>query len=160
MAPLLAALLILAAVIAAARRWLQAPAAVLALLLRQPLPPPPPPPQQERPGATTAATSSAPPLVFLSHAGEEKKGIVDFLFQLLTHHYELDTVFLDDYSLETGTCSEPAMMDAIGQAPVGAPAVPATGTRGGGGGRACLPQAQFAVAASSRLFCRGLFTLS
>jgi hypothetical protein len=71
--------------------------------------------------AAGAAASPAPPLVFLSHAGEQKRGIVSNLHSLLTKTYEVAPVFLDEFSLESGTYNEPAMLGAISGAPVGAP---------------------------------------
>jgi hypothetical protein len=71
-------------------------------------------------GATAAAASPSPPLVFLSHAGEQKRHVVDCLHTLLTRTYDVAPVFLDEHTLEPGTHNEPAMRDAVGRAPVGA----------------------------------------
>ena len=72
--------------------------------------------------SSSAAPQQLPPepapLVFLSHTGEQKKGFVDFLHTLL-EAYDVDPVFLDEHSLEAGTYNEPAMMAAVGAAPVG-----------------------------------------
>jgi hypothetical protein len=61
-----------------------------------------------------------PPLVFLSHAGEQKRHVVDCLHTLLTVAYEVAPVFLDEHTLVPGTYNAPAMLGAVGRAPVGA----------------------------------------
>ena len=70
--------------------------------------------------AAASASSPAPAHVFLSHAGEQKRSFVDCLHTLLTVAYDVGTAFLDERSLVPGTYNEPAMLAAVGQAPLGA----------------------------------------
>jgi hypothetical protein len=57
--------------------------------------------------------------VFISHAGEEKRGFVDFLLADFNKRYPALTVFVDDYSLKVGGDAMSAMSAALQDAFVG-----------------------------------------
>lgn len=67
-----------------------------------------------------AAPSKAQATVFLSHAGEQKKVLVDFLYNVLTE--EGISVFMDEPSLVPGTSeSRKSIVEALRLAAVGVP---------------------------------------
>jgi hypothetical protein len=59
--------------------------------------------------------------VFISHAGEEKRGFVAFLREEFKRRYPALEVFVDEYSLKMGGSAMPAIEAALGDAFVGAP---------------------------------------
>jgi hypothetical protein len=59
--------------------------------------------------------------VFISHAGEEKRGFVAFLLEEFNRRYPALEVFVDEYSLKMGGSAMPAIEAALGDAFVGAP---------------------------------------
>jgi hypothetical protein len=58
--------------------------------------------------------------VFISHAGEQKAGFVDVLWQEFGRKYPVLKVFVDELSLQKGEGAMPAINRALGDAFVGA----------------------------------------
>jgi hypothetical protein len=85
------------------------------------VPPPSPPPSPPPPSPPPPA-----PLVFLSHAGEQKRDFVDCLYMILTEVYGVGPVFMDEHSLVPSTLNEPVMLAAVKDAPLGALRGPGT----------------------------------
>jgi hypothetical protein len=57
--------------------------------------------------------------VFISHAGEQKRGFVDFLLKEFKDLHPALEVFVDEHSLDKGGNALPAMNAALGDAFVG-----------------------------------------
>jgi hypothetical protein len=57
--------------------------------------------------------------VFISHAGEQKRGFVAFLRKEFNDHHAALKVFVDESSLEMGGSAMPAIEAALGDAFVG-----------------------------------------
>jgi hypothetical protein len=58
--------------------------------------------------------------VFISHAGQEKRGFVAFLREEFKRSHPALDVFVDEYSLKMGGSAMPAIEAALGDAFVGA----------------------------------------
>jgi hypothetical protein len=57
--------------------------------------------------------------VFISHAGEQKRGFVDFLLDKFNELHPALKVFVDEYTLDKGGDALPAINAALGDAFVG-----------------------------------------
>jgi hypothetical protein len=83
------------------------------------------PPPGEAGGSTIRQTHEYKPptgklcQVFISHAGEQKRGFVDFLRKEFNDRHAALEVFVDQYSLKMGGSAMPAIEAALGDAFVG-----------------------------------------